>query len=350
MQRLIVSALAACCTVVSSYAQAPIPTTALRPSYNTGNGFFVVGRGIYDANGNLFTPIGANKQHYDSYAPDRFRAKPNVERQMPFMNQDWATVNKPLMDDDVSNKVVPIPAVFYTDYDNGIQTSGATDTGTLNAAVSFWTSQAANWTSYNNIALFNIANEWGPCSDDPSPQDYQTGYIYAVQAMRQAGYTAPIVVDASCSGEGIESLVNYAQAIEDADPLHNVVFSIHVYGSFYSDTPFCDGCGYQFAPAMKQLASLGVPVIIGEFGCANCDFTQPSPVPPDDIMKAGELYQFGWLAWSWDDNDCTFNLLGPCPPFQGYAWTFQLSDYGFDVITSPGFGMQAVSKPATVFQ
>lgn len=356
MKSVVMSALVSCFMVASSYAQPPIPPTASRPSHNTGNGFFVVGRGIYDANGNLFTPIGANRSHYDWSEPTRFQAKPNVERLMPFFNQDWATVNKPLMDEDVSNKVVPIPTVFYTDYVNGTQTTGATDLRTLSSAVHFWVSQSKHWTTYNNIAMFNIANEWGPCPDDPDVANYKNGYVSAVRTMRIAGYTGPLVVDAGCSGQGADMLVASAAAIEAADPMHNTVFSIHVYGSFYNNTPLCDGCGLQFGPWMQQLAQLNVPVIIGEFGCAGCDGTvQPDPVQADTIMQTGEQYQFGWLAWSWDDTndgcppDTSLELLGPCPGDGYEAFYANMSAYGKDVILSPNFGMQAVSKPATVF-
>jgi sRNA-binding regulator protein Hfq len=328
----------------------PIPPTASRPSYNTGNGFFVVGRGIYDANGNLFIPIGANRQHYDASEDSRFNAKPNAERMVPFFNLDWTTVNKPFMDDDVNNNVVPIPGVFYTNYTTGTQTTGSKNLADLNTAVGFWTSQAANWTQYNNVAMFNIANEWGPCSGDSNAADYQNGYVSAVQAMRTAGYTGPLVVDAGCSGEGFDEIIASAETIEAADPLHSVVFSIHSYGEFYVTTPICNGCGWQWAPAIEQLASLSVPVIFGEFGCGPpCGDINPTPVTPDILMQTLQTYQMGWLAWSWDDGGCEFNLLGPCPNSTG-TWNYSnMSAYGKDVILSPTFGMQAASKTATVF-
>jgi sRNA-binding regulator protein Hfq len=323
----------------------PIPPTATRPSYNTGNGFFVVGRGIYDANGNLFTPIGANRIHYDAYEPTRFMAKPNVERSGFYgpYGTDAATTNA-VLQEDISHNVVPIPTQFNAGdcTVSCVQTSGSVDPSLVNAVVNQWISDKSIFLPYNNIAMFNIANEWGPCEDDPNPQVYQSTYVSAVQAMRAAGYTAPLVVDAGCSGESPYMLQMYADAIEAADPLHNVVFSIHVYNIFYFATPG----RYQFTPAMQLLASLDVPVIIGEFGCTGC--LGPSDITPDEIMQAGELYQFGWLAWAWDD--CSFLLLGP----ESGCTTGNLdydnrSDYGKDVINSPGFGMRAASKPATTF-
>ena len=39
--------------------------TASRPSYNTGNGFFVLNGKLYDANGNEFRIRGVDRCHYD---------------------------------------------------------------------------------------------------------------------------------------------------------------------------------------------------------------------------------------------------------------------------------------------
>lgn len=322
-----------------------IPATAARPSYNAGTGFYTVGRGIYDSNGNLFIPIGANRQHYDLDTSTRFQAKPSAERLVPFFNQPWATVNKPLMDQDVNNKVVPIPGVFYTNYNTGVETTGKSDLATLNAAVAFWVNQRANWTQYNNVAMFNIANEWGPCSDDSNAANYQNGYVSAVQKMRAAGYTAPLVIDAGCSGQGLDQLAASGAAIVAADPLHNVVFSLHSYGEFYTTTPICNGCGYQWSAAIATITAFNFPVIFGEFGCgAPCGDSNSTPVTPDILMQTLQQNQMGWLAWSWDDGGCEFNLLA-CPNF-----TYQnLTPYGQDVILSPGFGMQAAAKPATIF-
>lgn len=325
-----------------------IQATATRPSYNTGTGFFVVGRGIYDANGNLFTPIGANRVHYDAYEPDRFLAKPNVERSGfigPY-GTDKATTDS-VLQEDITNKVVPIPTEFgFNIPPNG--TSGSADPAVLAAAVNNWVTNKAILLPYNNIALFNIANEWGPCEDDANPQVYRDSYITAVKNMRAAGYTGALVIDSGCSGESPFMLQMYADAIEQADPQHNIIFSIHIYNVWNYNVPPNPSNAFDFTTSMQLLAALDVPVIVGEFGCTNCLDTSPTPVTPDEIMQAAEQYQFGWLAWAWDD--CSFLLLGPpsgCTSGElDYA---DRSAYGVDVINSPGFGMQAVAKPATVF-
>lgn len=328
----------------------PIPPTAARPSYNTGNGYYVVGRGIYDPNGNLFTPIGFDKLHYDSPDPDRFLAKPNIERKVlygPF-GENVATTNQ-LMQEDLSNNTVPMPVRFDSDLADNKSISGTTDLATLNAAVNLWVSQAATWLPYNSSAWFNIANEWGPADDDSDAINFQNGYITAVGTLRQAGYTAPLVIDAGGSGEDYLMITKYAQAIENADPLHNVIFSVHVYGWFYNSVSTWQPASFQLGTAMAALAQLNVPVIIGEFGPGNVG-PSTSDVTGPEVMQLAEQYQFGWLAWAWDDNDlanaqCDQNWF--CLSLDGtYA---NLSNWGNTVVHDPNLGIQAVAKPSTVF-
>ncbi|MHB8418843.1 MAG: hypothetical protein ACYDCL_12255 [Myxococcales bacterium] len=57
-----------------------------------------------------------------------------------------------------------------------------------------------------------------------------TLYGGAVGALRAAGYTAPLVIDAGGYGQDLADLVSYAAAIQASDPLQNCVFSFHAYG------------------------------------------------------------------------------------------------------------------------
>ena len=58
------------------------------------------------------------------------------------------------------------------------------------------------------------------------------GMLYggAVGALRAAGYTAPLVIDAGGYGQDLADIVDYAAAIQASDPLQNCVFSFHAYG------------------------------------------------------------------------------------------------------------------------
>ncbi|HUB09599.1 MAG TPA: hypothetical protein VMB50_21520, partial [Myxococcales bacterium] len=52
----------------------------------------------------------------------------------------------------------------------------------------------------------------------------------AVGALRAAGYTAPLVIDAGGYGQDLADLASYAAAIQASDPLQNCLFSFHAYG------------------------------------------------------------------------------------------------------------------------
>jgi hypothetical protein len=49
---------------------APAPGQAQRPAYNTGTGYFVLGKKLHDADGYEFRIRGVNKAHYDSIQYD----------------------------------------------------------------------------------------------------------------------------------------------------------------------------------------------------------------------------------------------------------------------------------------
>lgn len=340
----------------------PIPARAVRPSYNTGKGFFVVGRGIYDANGNLFTPIGFDSIHWDAYKPDRFDSKANIERTGfgdPY-GVDGPTTDA-LVQDDIMHKAVPLLTQFTDGPDsdpNTVGTSGSNDPAVLAGAVSYWASNAAVRAIYSNTAWFNIANEWGGCFDDSTLDVYLSSYRLAVVNMRNAGYLGPLVVDAGCSGQGADIIVRHGSAIEAADPQHNVIFALHVYNLYSANdcaVAAPQDCytfgGFPLQRAISTLAQLNVPVIIAEFGCTNCLSDPDDPVTPDNVMQVGEAYQTGWISWATDD--CQFQLLGSADCTGGdffFNPTSNLPLYGQDVFLSLGFGMQAVAKPATVFQ
>jgi hypothetical protein len=57
-----------------------------------------------------------------------------------------------------------------------------------------------------------------------------TLYGGAVGALRAAGYTCPLVIDAGGYGQDLTDLVSYSADIQASDPLQNCIFSFHAYG------------------------------------------------------------------------------------------------------------------------
>ena len=149
----------------------------------------------------------------------------------------------------------------------------------------------STWIQPANVALFNanpdaivnITNEWGqapstvnpydPIYNDPVEQYWKQSYEYAINAMRQAGITSTLMIDANLATGIIQDGVE----IENADPLHNVVFSAHAY-STYNDNADCNNTGltgcssspanayqYDLQNVISALAQAGVPVDFGEY-------------------------------------------------------------------------------------
>lgn len=86
------------------------PSTATRPGYNTGVGFYVANGHLYDKNNNEFRIRGVNNGHWDAY-PAMGALKANTCRIWLDFFQDWTTINKPLIDGLLANKVIPMVTV-----------------------------------------------------------------------------------------------------------------------------------------------------------------------------------------------------------------------------------------------
>lgn len=351
----------------------PPPSTATRPSYNTGTGYFVVGRGIYDANGNLFIPIGGNHSTFGAnQSANRFFGNPSAERNEASFNNSVAS-NQAQMNEALNFWAVPIPYIFcIANFTSCTNPSGSINIADLQSSVSHYLGTcgcgdvaglSAAYLGYNSSMILGLANEWGPCDFQATFSDYLTGYKGVIASLRSAGFTSPIAIDAGCSGQGNENFVVYGPLIQAADPQHNVTFVLHLYNNFYA----AHGNFKVIAPTFSQFGRMTIPVYLGEFGCQNaffagCSGSSANPnASPAQIIGPAETYQLGWIAWAWD-GDCTLNMLGQsgCPNsvdtptgttycYKNAAGTLVESHYGQAVIDDPTVGMKAVSHFSTVF-
>ena len=204
------------------------PTVVTRPSYNTGDGFFVLGGKLYDANGKEFRIRGSNRCHYDSTSqPALGSAGPNAVRTFVETNygQTWAGLANIIQTQNVAVKEVPI--ITAPNNTAGTGTSGNTDPNLLaDVVANSWVAPKATWTAFNKYALFNIANEWGPANSTV----WRDAYIAAISQMRAAAYLGPLVIDSGGFGQDEADFATYAGAVFDSDPQKNIVFSYHAYG------------------------------------------------------------------------------------------------------------------------
>ncbi|MET0381966.1 MAG: cellulase family glycosylhydrolase [Burkholderiaceae bacterium] len=309
-----------------------------RPAHNTGTGFYVVGSKLYDNTGHEFRIRGVNRVHWDQGASATGipLSGANTERILLNFTRP-ASSNLALVNSQMIGKgVVPMPGNWNA--------TCKTDAASLQAIVDTWVAQASAWTSIDRYSIINIANEWGPSNSAV----WRDEYIKAIARMRAAGYNGTLSITSGGCGQDQADLVKYAQAVFDSDPQKNVIFDLHVYGHFYATVT----AAWQsaLAPASKQVAALGLPVIFGEFGPGKNIGPSPTLVTPQTIVATAETLGFGWLAWAWDDNNlggCTsddkwFSMTKKCG-----AYTKESDLTAFGQLMVPM--IKSLAKPAQIF-
>ncbi|HEY1694405.1 MAG TPA: hypothetical protein VGG39_19685 [Polyangiaceae bacterium] len=203
-------------------------TTATRPSYNTGPGFFVLNGKLYDANGNAFRMRGVDRNHYDSNSQAGI-AKSGANTVRVFVETNYGESVSGLVgivqNQHIAEKEVPIPTSPSTT--TGTGTSCSSDPTVLTSVVANWVATASSWTPLDKYQIVNIANEWGPADSTV----WRDSYISAIASMRGAGYLGTLLVDAGGCGQDLADLVTYSGAVFQSDPQKNVMFALHLYGS-----------------------------------------------------------------------------------------------------------------------
>jgi len=334
---------------------------AARPSYSTGSGFFIANQQLYDPNGNAFRIRGVNQTHFDQNAgPGMAKAQVNTVRfgfytiNTAPATPNAATYESAAYTQHVANGQLVILGAFYgTPADGNIQLSGNTNPTILSDVVSWWVNNKATFAPIMDRMAVNIANEWGPANSTV----WRDAYISAIGRLRAAGYSCPLVIDSGGWGQDPYDFLNYAQAVFDSDPEKNVIFSLHIYGGYYdSVTGAAKSYNSQndLQPITNSLAALGLPIIYGEFGPGRNIGPSPSMVPPARIIQAAEAANFGWMPWSWDDNDLAscgadnkwFDMTYSCGQ---YTAPSSLTWYGLDMTLNPAYGWDALASPASVF-
>jgi mannan endo-1,4-beta-mannosidase len=137
--------------------------------------------------------------------------------------------------------------------------------------------------------LVNIANE----ASYPNADEFVSKYKTALTKMRGAGIHVPLIIDGGRCGRDYDTLLNRGKELLDFDPDHNLIFSAHLYDPMSASS---------YAGMFAKARSMQLPFIVGEFankeppGCGK-DIDYKSLI--SEANKAG----YGWLAWSWGDND-----------------------------------------------
>ncbi len=167
------------------------------------------------------------------------------------------------------------------------------------AAVDYWLQAdvLATLQKYQDRLLLNIANEAG--DGNVTKEIFESTYTTAITRLRDAGIRVPLIIDSTAWGVNIARLFESGPTLVEADPLHNVLLSVHTYWD--------DAAGTSTRTNLKNAADTGLPLIVGEFADTKVGVCTHGSYDVQALMEAGQQNEIGWLAWSWGavkNNDC----------------------------------------------
>jgi len=321
-----------------------------RPAGNTGTGFYVADGHIYDANGHEFVAKGINHTvQFGDYNKNLDAVKEFAKTGSNAVRVVMGTFGPgstpagraSIADQFLAQGIVPVV--------EDQSATGSASPADLQAVVDRWLlPDNVAWLKKDekNIIL-NIANEWGPNSST-----YRDVYISSIQRLRDAGINALIMVDAGGSGQSATTLEQYAKAIYDADPQHNVAFSIHLYNFFrtegatdlnkYPSGTFAGG-PWDIQTELKKFQAQGLTMVVGEYS-----MTDGTDVPYDTgrAMQIFAQLGIGSLAWSWNQNGShAHDMLAATAGWQ-YDSDSDLSAFG-NLVINGQYGLKNTAVPAS---
>jgi mannan endo-1,4-beta-mannosidase len=189
---------------------------------------------------------------------------------------------------------------------------------------------------YNQYILINIANE---CGDNKLKAEYwRNSYKRSIDLLRGEGYESTIVIDAPGWGQNSAPVLKYGQELIDFDPLHNLLFSIHMYGSWNDKSKIQND--------LLLASQKSIPIIVGEFGYNfnDGDNNLKCKVNHQQILKTCNELNIGYLAWSWTGNNEENSWLDLVA---NSDWEM-LTNWGNEIFNSP-LGIKETAKKASVF-
>ena len=331
-------------SLVAAAALLPLSCSKSTPSQTTtttsSGQFQVQGRFLEDADGNKVLLRGVDVPIYASgWSNDLTQVantiagntKVNAVRMLWYSSKVFSQLGNPPyyasltnLDNAISNYLSHhiLPVVYLGDltatYDNTIS-------GFNNDVVPFWTSSdvIAMLKKYNNSLIINLQNEWGATWDAGSlgtptgGSDFVNTYTNLITQLRNAGVTAPIMIDAPDGGSNSGFLLTNGQALVSGDPLHNVLLSVHTYWT--QENGAIQNCPGDYTTYIDQLKNSNLPFVLGEVSdwAVASDGSEHNPVDPvdfacpgagspnkyavnyDAVLTEAVTDQVGFFAWAW---------------------------------------------------
>jgi mannan endo-1,4-beta-mannosidase len=177
--------------------------------------------------------------------------------------------------------------------------TGLSDTASLLAMADYYIRPEVKQVlvNFQDYLLINIANEWS------GTNNYESAYVQAINLLRSNGINHTLVIDAPAFGEIVTSEATRAAdisawfanaaALLQADPLHNLLFSVHMYDFYPATTPATVDQVLTFAGVGTTL-----PLVVGEFGWMHDGIS----IAWNEVMTECQARGIGYLGWSWFGN------------------------------------------------
>ncbi|HUQ10405.1 MAG TPA: cellulase family glycosylhydrolase [Steroidobacteraceae bacterium] len=202
----------------------------------------------------------------------------------------------------------------------------------ISNATAYWLSAdiRAAINGQENFVIINIANE--PFGNTTTAS-YLPDTIAAIQALRGGGLTHTIMIDGATWGQDWSGTMrDNAQALWNADSLHNLVFSVHMYEVYQNLATISN--------YMQAFDDKNLPLVIGEFGPVN----NGQFVDSEDVIAQAQTRGNGYIGWSWSGNGGGGTGLDMTVNFD----PAQLTTWGNRIVNGVN-GIRATSVPASVF-
>ncbi|WP_410673323.1 cellulase family glycosylhydrolase [Amycolatopsis sp. cmx-4-68] len=314
----------------------PALVAALGPATPAATGLHVDGTRIAEANGAAFVMRGVSHAHV--WYPTQTRAFADIKsfgantvRVVLGSGQRWGPTSAAEVTTVIGlckqNRLICVLEVHDT---TGFGEESAA--ASLDQAAGYWISVAGALKGQENYVVLNLGNE--PFGNNQQVSaTWATATSNAITRLRGAGLQHLLMADAPMWGQDWQNIMrDDAASVLNADPQHNTVFSIHMYGVY--DTA-AEITGY-----FDSFRTAGLPLVVGEFGNMHTDGNPDE----DTIMAEAQARGLGYLGWSWSGNSSDVAYLDMVNGFDPAS----LTPWGERFFNGAN-GIRQTSKEATVY-
>lgn len=197
---------------------------------------------------------------------------------------------------------------------------------TIQGITDYWIDIADVLAGTEEYCIVNIANEW---VGSWNSNIWKKGYIDSISKIREAGIGNVLMVDSAGWGQYGRSIRANGLEVFEADPNHNTMFSIHMYG-------MSGRYNWLIRYNLEGVTDQNLCVCVGEFGYTHSD----GDVKEDYLMEYCYDNEIGTIAWSWKGNSGGVEYLDLSNDWEGDYLT---PEWGQKVVNGE-FGIRNTSQ------